>query len=249
MARREVVDVFDADVAAHGGYVYTAVPRWSTRYATGRQSQELVRMLLANFPRSIRIVDIGCGDGTYTFDIAKGFGPMSIRGVEPASNAVDAARANVPPQFSESISFEVGSIYDVESQGESVAVVRGVLHHLDKPQAAIAQLTRQFPALVVLEPNGYNPALKILEKASPYHREHQEKSYWPPTLNRWFIQEGFTLVERKFLCLVPYFFPTLLAKVLSRLDPVVESVPGMRELCCGTNLALYRKAENSDVRG
>lgn len=235
------VQAFNADTAAHGGYVYTAIDRWSSRHATGRQTEELIRMLVENFPRSVRVVDIGCGDGTYTMEIAERFGPSSIRGIDPADNAVTAARAKIPSRLSSSVTFEVGSIYDLENKGETVAVARGVLHHLDKPQAAIAQMAKQFTSIIALEPNGYNPVMKVIEKASRYHRQHDEKSYWPPTLNRWFVREGFSVVRQKFFCVVPYFCPTPAAKVLGKLENAVESVPVIRQVCCGTNLVLYSR--------
>jgi ubiquinone/menaquinone biosynthesis C-methylase UbiE len=233
------VEVFNADTAAHGGYVYTAIDRWSSRHATGRQTEELVRMLAKNFSPSDHVVDIGCGDGTFTLEIAERFGPAAIRGIDPAGNAVDAARARIPSRLSGLVSFEVGSIYDVENKGETVAVVRGVLHHLDRPKAAIAQLTKQFSSLIVLEPNGYNPVMKIIEKASQYHRQHDERSYWPPTLNRWFTEAGFSVMTQKFFGLVPYFCPTPAARILARAESAIESLPVVRQICCGTNLALY----------
>jgi len=235
------VEVFNADTAAHGGYVYTAVDRWSSRHATGRQTEELVGMLAENFPPAVRMVDIGCGDGTFTLEIAERFGPAAIRGIDPAGKAVDAARARIPPGLSRSVSFEVGSIYGVQNKGESVAVVRGVLHHLDRPRVAIAQLAREFAAVIAVEPNGYNPVMKIIEKASGYHRQHDEKSFWPPRLNRWFRQEGYWVVAQKFFCLVPYFCPTLAAKTLGKAEPAIESLPVVRQICCGTNLVLYRR--------
>ena len=233
------IAVFNADVATHGGYVYTANDRWSSRYATGRQTVELIRMLAENFPTSIRIVDIGCGDGTSTMEIAERFTPTAIRGIDPASNAIERARARIPSRLRARISFEIGDFYDVESKGELVAVARGVLHHLDRPQAAISQLAKQFTAVIALEPNGYNPAMKIIEKTSAYHRQHDEKSYWPPTLSRWFKQEGFSVVAQKYFCLVPYFCPTQLSKILSIAEPAFESLPVVRQICCGTNLVLY----------
>jgi SAM-dependent methyltransferase len=233
------IAVFNADATTHGGYVYTTFDRWSSRHATSRQTDELIRMLVENFQPSIRIVDIGCGDGVFTMKIAERFSPSAIRGIDPAANAVDAARARITQPLSCSVSFEVGDIYNIESKGEVVAVARGVLHHLDRPQAAIAHLAKQFTAVLALEPNGYNPAMKIIEKTSPYHRRHDEKSYWPATLNRWFKQEGFSVVSQKFFCLVPYFCPTPAARILSLAEPAFEAVPFVRQICCGTNLVLY----------
>jgi SAM-dependent methyltransferase len=235
------IEAFNADAAAHGGYVYTAVDSWSSRCASEKQTEQLIQMLATNFPTSVRIVDIGCGDGAFTMEMVERFGPASIRGIDPAANAVEVAHARLTTKSSASVSFEVGSIYDLESKGETLAVARGVLHHLDRPQDAIIQLTRQFTSVLALEPNGYSPIMKIIEKASRYHREHDEKSYWPPTLTHWFEREGFKVVAQRFFGLVPYFCPTLPAKILSRVGSVIESVPVARELCCGTNLVLYRR--------
>jgi ubiquinone/menaquinone biosynthesis C-methylase UbiE len=234
------VSAFNADTNRHGGYVYSAVERWSSLYATGRQTDELVRMLKAHFPQSIRIADIGCGDGTYTLELAIKFGPQGIRAVDPASKAIEVAQKKVFASTQTSVSFEVGNIYDVKSNGEDLAVVRGVLHHLDNPQAAIAHLATQFRTVFVLEPNGYNPVMKLIERLSTYHRQHDEKSYWPPALNQWFQKAGFAPVEQQFFCLVPYFCPTPLAKILRMLEPVVEAIPGVRQISTGTNLILYR---------
>jgi SAM-dependent methyltransferase len=236
------IAVFNADAATHGGYVYTAIDRWSSRYATSRQADQLIRMLSENFPASIRIVDIGCGDGAFTMEIAERFGPSAIRGIDPAANAIEAARARISPRLSGSVSFEIGDIYSLQSKGELVAVARGVLHHLDRPQAAIAHLAKQFTAIIALEPNGYNPAMKIIEKTSAYHRKHDEKSYWPPTLNRWFKREGFSVIAQKYFCLVPYFCPTEVARILSMAEPTFELLPVVRQICCGTNLVLYGRS-------
>ena len=184
------IAAFNADTSELGGYVYTTSDRWSSQHAGGRQTDELVRFLAENFSRSIRLADIGGGDGTHSLEIFRRFGPAGVRGVDPASNAIAAAQQRIPPDAAESVTFEVGNIYDVESKGEDVAVVSGVLHHLDRPEAAINHLATQFNCVLVLEPNGFNPALKVIEKVSAYQREHDEKSYWPPALNRWFLNHA-----------------------------------------------------------
>lgn len=79
----------------------------------------------------------------------------------------------------------------------------------------------------------------VIERVSTYHRDHDEKSYWPPTLNRWFAKCGYSPVEQRFFCLVPYFCPTRIAKLLKKIEPRLELIPVVRELACGTNLVLY----------
>jgi hypothetical protein len=85
------VGVFNADTATHGGYVYTACDSWSSRYASRRQTEELILMLAEHVPRSVQAVDIGCGDGTSTMDIAERFGPLTVRGIDPAENAISCS--------------------------------------------------------------------------------------------------------------------------------------------------------------
>ena len=241
MSERNIF-AFNNDTASHGGYVYTAVERWSSRVATARQTDEIVSLLERNFPRSVGIADLGCGDGTFTIEIARRFRPRHIRGIDPAALAIEAAQRRIPDDLAPSVAFEVGSIYDVTpKQGETVAVIRGVLHHLDDVRAAIAHLATQFPAVIALEPNGYNPMLKLIEKVSTYHRVHDEKSYWPPDLNRWFEASGFSVVSQRCFGLVPYFCPTWVAKVLKVAEPFVEAVPLVKHVSCGTNFIFYKK--------
>ena len=240
------ISVFNGDSLHRGGYVYNMVDRWSSRAATSRQTDELLRTLVDHFPPNVRITDIGCGDGALTLELVKLLTPLSIRGVDPAIGSIDVARRRPLSEVRAAISFEVGDIYNIQNldkgcQEPSVAIVRGLLHHLDHPEAAISRLSQQFKWVLALEPNGFNPLMKVIERASTYHREHDEKSYWPPTLNRWFEHCGYAVVEQRFFCLVPYFCPTLVAKSSKTLEPLLEWIPVARELSCSTNLVLYRR--------
>lgn len=239
------ISAFNSDTERHGGYVYTSGTRWSTRVATERQTVEIIRLLQSYFAPSIRVADVGCGDGTYTLEIARRFSPRSVRGIDAAKAAVDVARQRIPAELSPYVSYDIGSIYGIRAlPGETVAVLRGVLHHLDDPVAAIAQLSSEFENVIALEPNGYNPVMKFIEKRSAYHRAHDEKSYWPPRLNRWFEAHGYSTRFVKSFGLVPYFCPPQLGKVLKVAEPWVERVPLLRQVGCGANLMLYTKRQD-----
>lgn len=97
------------------------------------------------------------------------------------------------------MTFAVGSASGLpHSDGEfDLAYLRGVLHHMDRPIDALAEALRLAPLIVVVEPNGYNPGLKLLERVSRYHREHGEKSYAPRRLDRWVESVGGTVVARR----------------------------------------------------
>lgn len=45
------------------------------------------------------------------------------------------------------------------------------------PAKAIYAARSWADAMLIIEPNGTNPVLKIIGKASKYHREHGERSF------------------------------------------------------------------------
>lgn len=86
--------------------------------------------------------------------------------------------------------------------------------------------------VIIHEPNGNNLGLKIIEKASPYHREHAEKSYFPGQIKRWIEKAGGRVTRCRFAGFVPMFCPTWLARVTKAIEPLVETVPLLNSLGC-----------------
>ncbi len=113
-----------------------------------------------------------------------------------------------------------------------MAVIQGVLHHADDPQATIREGLRVARELVVLEPNGLNPGLKLLEKVSKYHREHNERSYSRRRLRGWVEAAGGHVAQEKFGVFVPIFSPAWLARPMAAVEPAVEAIPGLRAIGC-----------------
>lgn len=247
MKKEKNISTFNSDVDVTGKYLYTT-NRVSSRLATSRQSLEVIRMIKTYIGTGKRILDVGSGDGTYTFEIFKTTLPKLIVGFDPAEKAVQHSSHQVPSALKRKIIFKTLSIYDCAKYfkyGEfDVAIIRGVLHHLDNAPKAIKEISKIAKQVIVLEPNGYNPILKIIEKQSTYHKRHDEKSYWPPTLMYWFKKNGYTLIEQKFVCIVPYFFPTSLAVFLNKIQPLFESIPVVHKFYTGTNIFFVRKTEN-----
>ncbi len=120
----------------------------------------------------------------------------------------------------------------VDPAPNAMAVIQGALHHADDPQATIREGLRVARELVVLEPNGLNPGLKLLEKVSKYHREHNERSYSRRRLRGWAEAAGGRVVEEKFGVFVPIFSPDWLARPMAAVEPAVEAIPGVRAIGC-----------------
>jgi SAM-dependent methyltransferase len=234
MADERNVQAFNQDVESNEGYLYTSGDKLSCRLSNARMTRAILEL---GDVRGKRIIDIGCGDGTYTAELAVA-GAASVLGVDAADVAVDRARERCAGQAN--VSFDVVDIYSLAepagpgSDGKfDLAVVRGILHHLYDVERAIERISKVAHEIVVLEPNGYNPVLKAIEKLSPYHVEHEEKSYAPRNLDRWFENCGGRIEASEYVGLVPMFCPDAFARICKLAEPLVEKIPGLRAIGCG----------------
>lgn len=238
------VDQFNKDVKSLGAYAYTNQNIYSAITAGKKQSEGILKAVRSQVKKPRKIIDIGSGDGTYTFELFKELRPKEIVGFDFAKEAVEIANKRIKRKDKGKIKFVESSIYDVNKKIKSkfdVAVVRGVLHHLYNPQRGIAAICKLADIVVVAEPNGFSPLMKIMEKVSSYHRRHEEKSYWPPTLNSWFEKNGFKVKEQRFFGPVPFFFPETPARMIKAIEPFIENIPYLNRIYCATNLIIYEK--------
>ncbi len=95
--------------------------------------------------------------------------------------------------------------------------------------------------MILLEPNGNNPVLKILENLSRYHIEHEERSFSPARIRLWLREAGFNVRSSQVVNVVPMFCPDSMARVLNTLAPIVEGIPGLRNVVCGQSLIVSHR--------
>ncbi len=237
------VEPFEHDVRRRGGYHYTS-ERLSCRLANERISDAVLAG--ASFAGR-RVIDVGCGDGTYTCELAALARPALIHGIDPAGAAIAVARERV--EGDAAITFDVASAYELPHEaGEfDVGVVRGVLHHVDEPRRVIAEALRVAPTVVVVEPNGLNPGLKLLERVSAYHVDHEERSYPPIRLDRWVREQGGRTICRQWVGFVPMFAPDVYARAAKRIEPLLEALPGARSVLCAQYVFTARRQPTTIV--
>lgn len=234
---RSGIEPFDVDAAGGEGYQYTTANRFSTLHVLARHQQLILDM---GDLKGRAVIDVGCGDGFSTirfWDVAH---PGRMAGVDPAPNAIkvaDRKRAERP------IEFRVldGDRVPFEDDSFDVAIVQGVLHHADDPAHTIKEAMRVAREVVILEPNGLNPGLKLLEKVSTYHREHNERSYSRRRLRGWVEAAGGRVVAEKFAIFVPIFSPDWLARSMKLVEPLVEATPGVRAAACSVYVLRARR--------
>jgi len=188
------------------------------------------------------ILDLGCGDGTFTSEFLK-FPGVRIVGMDPADKAIKFASekyASEPRISFTSVSAE-GLIRD--GQCFDLVILRGVLHHCEDPKDVINQASRLSNSMLILEPNGLNPIMKIIEKLSPYHRAHSEKSFTRAKIRSWLVGGGLEIERFELGVLVPYFFPTFLVGFMSSLEPIVAKIPLVGRVLFGTQVILASKKQ------
>lgn len=235
------VSQFDEDVRRKGSYTYTS-EQLSAQLANSRISE----CIYESFDYAGKaILDLGCGDGTYTLEFPE-LGITEILGIDPAKVAIEAANKRaIERGLTSTVKFEVGNIYDLgeylENQRFDCIVLRGVLHHLPDAARAISCLTAFSGTIVVLEPNGNNPVLKVLEKYSRYHIEHEERSFSPSKIESWLTGAGFQIHSSRVFNLVPMFCPDWMAKILQPMGYWIEQIPILRNIACGQSIIVARK--------
>ncbi|MCX7220875.1 MAG: class I SAM-dependent methyltransferase [Burkholderiales bacterium] len=235
------VSKFEQDVRNTGSYAYTD-DRLSARIANARFSECIKQSF--NFSGKT-VLDLGCGDGTYTMEFVH-LNVKEVIGIDPAKAAIDSANEKAGKLgIASTIKFEEGNIYELdrylsENRFDCI-VLRGVLHHLPDPARAIQGLSAFKGTVIVLEPNGYNPVLKLLEKYSRYHIEHEERSFTSSLIKSWLKGAEFQIQASKLFNLVPFFCPDWMARMLQVLTPFVERIPVVREIACGQSIIVASK--------
>lgn len=235
---------FDADVEKHGAYVYTRDQRMSSTLANARLSALTFSALAWE---GLRALDMGCGDGAYTLELYDAGKLYEIHGIDPAAAAIATATTRVEQRR---ITFAVHSGYELPFGDDAFDIVhlRGVLHHMDRPELALKEALRVAPRVFIIEPNGWNPILKGIEQFSSYHRAHHEKSYSSRRIDRWLAELNAVVVWRRWAGLVPFFCPDGIARILKMMEPWIERTPLMRNLGCAV-YAVVAQRETGSPRG
>ncbi len=100
--------------------------------------------LLPHLQPGMALLDVGCGPGTLTCDLADRVGPGSVVGLDTSPEVVAAATAEARGRGTTNVTFDVGDVYALAFADDVFDVVHAhqVLQHLTDPVAALAELRR-----------------------------------------------------------------------------------------------------------
>jgi SAM-dependent methyltransferase len=109
--------------------------------------------LLAELPLRSRVLEIGCGTGAFTRELASKRGAR-ITAIDIAPRMIDVARVRTPASFG--IEYCVADFLELSPRGFEVAVAVDVLHALPLAQAAARMAEAVVPGGLVLIADGFD---------------------------------------------------------------------------------------------
>ena len=172
-----------------------------------RTAENSAAYLLPELRAGMSLLDVGCGPGTITVDLARRVAPGSVLGIDPSGDVLDGARRLAADAGLE-IGFEVGDVYHLDLPDGSVDVVHAhqVLQHVPDPVGALRQMRR------VCAPNGvvaardsdysamtWFPRIPALERWMELYQRVARRNGGEPDAGRrllgWAWEAGFTEVR------------------------------------------------------
>jgi len=101
--------------------------------------------LLPHLEPGMRLLDVGCGPGTITMDLADLVGPTGrVTALERTDDALDLARQEAARRGTENVDFVVGNVQALDLADDTFDVVHAhqVLQHVDDPVQALREMRR-----------------------------------------------------------------------------------------------------------
>jgi ubiquinone/menaquinone biosynthesis C-methylase UbiE len=153
------------------------------------------------------LLDVGCGPGTITVDLARRLSPGSVVGIDASTSIIAHAEGLAADEGVHNASFQVGDVYALDFADASFDIVHAhqVMQHLARPVLAMAEIRR------VLRPGGVFAARDVdyggvmiaptIQGLTEWMQVYREVHYWNGgdpdagrSLKSWALAAGFSSV-------------------------------------------------------
>ncbi|MEO1061078.1 MAG: methyltransferase domain-containing protein [Actinomycetota bacterium] len=139
-----------------------------------RTAENSAGYLLGELVPGRSLLDVGCGPGTLTADLADRVAPGRVVALDAAEDVLAEARATLDARGRSDVEVVVGDVYALDLPDDTFDVVHAhqVLQHLGDPVAALRELRR------VARPGG---------RVAVRDADYEAMTWWPdvPELDRW----------------------------------------------------------------
>jgi SAM-dependent methyltransferase len=109
-----------------------------------RTAENSAGYLLPHLSSGATVLDVGCGPGTITADLATLVTPARVTALEVTEPALDLARAEITRRGLTTVDFRVGDVHALDFADDTFDVVHAhqVLQHVADPVAALREMRR-----------------------------------------------------------------------------------------------------------
>lgn len=163
-------------VSAHGRYTH-GHERSTLASHSARTATNSAAYLLPHLRPGMHVLDIGCGPGTITLDLAELVAPGRVIGIENVEAPLIVARAEASARSNSTTVFQLGDALNLPFENASFDVVHAhqVLQHLSDPVRALREMIR------VCKPGGWIAARDADYAAMNWYPELPELEQWRQT--------------------------------------------------------------------
>ncbi|WP_165919512.1 class I SAM-dependent methyltransferase [Promicromonospora sp. AC04] len=139
-----------------------------------RTAANSAAFLLPHLLSDMTLLDVGCGPGTVTVDLAERLTQGSVVGVDASDDVLESARGLADAHGTKNISFEHANAYELPFEDNSFDVVfaHQLLQHLSDPVAALREMKR------VAKPGGFVAVRDADYEAMAWYPESAELTEW-----------------------------------------------------------------------
>lgn len=146
-------------------------------YSITESSRKFYEEFLLRECRGKRILEYGCGLGSYAFFLAKK--GSEVTGIDISKVAIEQAKAKaIEEDMVDKTTFLVMDAEATDFADESFDIIcgTGILHHLDLNVAVkeLARVLKPGGKAIFIEPLGYNPAINLYRAMTPNMRTPDE---------------------------------------------------------------------------
>jgi 2-polyprenyl-3-methyl-5-hydroxy-6-metoxy-1,4-benzoquinol methylase len=173
-----------------------------------RTAENSAGYLLPRLHEGSRILDVGCGPGTITVDLARLASAGSVVGVDRSAGVIQEARDAAERAGVANVEFTVGDVYALDQAAGTFDVVHAhqVLQHLSDPVAALREMGRVCApdGIVAVRDSDYSgftwfPAVPELDEWLDLYREVARGNAAEPDAGRhlkgWALAAGLDVVS------------------------------------------------------
>jgi SAM-dependent methyltransferase len=139
-----------------------------------RTAENSCAYLLDRLAPGLKVLDVGCGPGTITLDLAGRVAPGRVVGLDRAGEVLDEARATTRTAGATNVEIRQGDVLALPFADASFDVVHAhqVLQHLAEPVAALREMAR------VCRPGGVVAARDSDYRAMAWYPENAGLDRW-----------------------------------------------------------------------